>query len=95
MGKNITFIVAGSEEEIVDVTSKFVKSYGINKERRSDIIENNPKAVIGNINNNLYMKLSGEEKDELNKGRIKEKEEFETKTGECKVGEQEKLLGQS
>ena len=91
----MAFVATALEEEIVNTKPRYDKDWSIIKERRSNIMENTLKSVIRNINNNLYMKLSGEEKDELNKGRIKEKEEFETKTGECKVGEQEKLLGQS
>ena len=94
-GRNMTFVVAASEEEIVDVTPRYVKDWSIIKERRSDIMENNLKALIRNINNNLYMKLSEEEKAKLNERRIKEKEEFESKTGECKVSEEEKLPRQS
>ena len=94
-GRNMTFIVAASEEEIVDVTPRYVKDWCIIKERRSDIMENTLKAVIRNMNNNLYMKLSEEEKAKLNERRIKEKEEFESKTGECKVSEEEKLPRQS
>ena len=94
-GRVMTFIVAASEEEIVDVTPRYVKDWRIVKERRSDIMENTLKAIIRNMNNNLYMKLSEEEKIKLNERRIKEKEEFENKTGECKVSEEEKLPRQS
>ena len=41
------------------------------------------------------MKLSEEEKTKLNERRIKEKEEFESKTGECKVSAEEQLPRQS
>ena len=91
----MTFIVAASEEEIVDVTPRYIKNWCIIKERRSDIMENTLKAVIRNMNNNLYMKLSEEEKNKLNERRIKEKEEFESKTGECKVSAEEQLPRQS
>ena len=94
-GRVMTFIVAASEEEIVDVTPRYVKDWCIVKERRSDIMENTLKAIIRNMNNNLFMKLSEEEKIKLNERRIKEKEEFENKTGECKVSEEEKLPRQS
>ena len=86
----MTFVVATSDEEIVDVTPRYVKDWCIVKERRSDIMENTLKAVIRNYNNNLYNKLSDEEKNKLNERRIKEKEEFESKTGECKVSEEKK-----
>ena len=91
----MTFIVAASEEEIVDVTPRYVKDWCVVKERRSDFNENTLKAIIKNINNNLFMKLSEEEKKKLNERRIKEKEEFESKTGECKVKEEEQLPRQS
>ena len=91
----MTFIVAASEEEIVDVTPRYVKDWCVVKERRSDIMENTLKAVIRNMNNLLYMKLSEEDKKKLEERRIKEKEEFESKTGVCQVKEDEKLPRQS
>ena len=45
--------------------------------------------------NDYYFKGSDEEKKKLDERRIKEKEEFESKTGECKVSEEEKLPRQS
>ena len=94
-GRVMTFIVAASEEEIVDVTPRYVKDWCVVKERRSDIMENTLKAVIRNMNNLLYMKLSEEDKKKLEERRIKEKEEFESKTGVCQVKEDEKLPRQS
>jgi len=94
-GRVMTFIVATSNEEIVDVTPRYVKNWSIVKERRSDHMENTLKSVITNINSDLSMKLSEEEKTQLNERRIKEKEEFENKTGESKVSEEEKLPRQS
>jgi len=92
-GRVMTFIVATSDEEVVDVTPRYVKDWNIVKERRSDIMENSLKSVIQNINHDLYEKLSDEEKGKLNERRIKEKEEFESKTGN--VSEEEKLPRQS
>jgi peptide-N4-(N-acetyl-beta-glucosaminyl)asparagine amidase len=94
-GRVMTFIVAASDEEIVDVTPRYVKDWCIVKERRSEKMENNLKAVIRNYNNLLIGKLSEEEKVKLNERREKEKQEFESKTGECKVSEEEKLPRQS
>ena len=94
-GRVMTFIVAASDEEIVDVTPRYVKDWKIVKERRSEHNENTLKAVIRNINNLLILKLSDEEKNKLNERRIKEKEEFENKTGDIKVREEEKLPRQS
>jgi len=91
----MTFIVAASDEEIVDVTPRYVKDWCIVKERRSEKMENNLKAVIRNYNNLLIGKLSEEEKVKLNERRENEKKEFESKTGECKVSEEEKLPRQS
>ncbi|OUM58720.1 hypothetical protein PIROE2DRAFT_47715 [Piromyces sp. E2] len=92
-GRAMTFIVATSDEEIVDITPRYVKDWSIIKERRSDIMENTLKSVINKINNDLYMKLSDEEKNKLSERRIKEKEEFESKTGNVK--EEEKIPRQS
>ena len=94
-GRVMTFIVAASDEEIVDVTPRYVKDWCIVKERRSEKMENNLKAVIRNYNNLLIGKLSEEEKVKLNERRENEKKEFESKTGECKVSEEEKLPRQS
>ena len=91
----MTFIVASSDEEVVDVTPRYVKDWCIVKERRSEKMENNLKAVLRNYNNLLIGKLSEEEKVKLNERREKEKQEFESKTGECKVSEEEKLPRQS
>ena len=92
-GRVMTFIVATSDEEIVDVTPRYVKDWTIVKERRSDTMENSLKSVINQINNDLYKNLSEEEKDKLKERRIKEKEECDTKTGI--VSEEEKLPRQS
>ena len=61
-GRVMTFIVAASEEEIVDVTPRYVKDWAIVKERRSEKMENNLKAIINNMNNLLESKLSNEDK---------------------------------
>ena len=58
-------------------------------------MENTLKAIIRNMNNLLGGKLSEEEKKKLEERREKEKEEFEAKTGQCKVSEEEKLPRQS
>jgi len=92
-GRVMTFIVAASDEEIVDVTPRYVKDWSIIKERRSDIMENTLKRLIHEMNDDLYKKLSEEEKDKLNERRMKEKEEFESKTDN--VREEEKLPRQS
>ena len=91
----MTFIVGASDEEIVDVTPRYVKDWCIIKERRSEKMENNLKAIINNMNNLLESKLSSEEKTKLNERRKLENEEFAKKTGECKVSEDEKLPRQS
>jgi peptide-N4-(N-acetyl-beta-glucosaminyl)asparagine amidase len=94
-GRDMTFVVAASDEEIVDVTPRYVKDWCIVKERRSDIMESTLKALIRNINSNLYMKLSEEEKEKLKERRNKEDEEFGNKTNECRVSEEEQLPRQS
>ena len=81
--RNMTFVLAASEQEIVDAMPRYDKDWSIIKERRSDIMDNTLKSIIRNINNSLYMKLNREEKAKLNERRIKGKEEFESKTGEC------------
>ena len=91
----MTFIVGASDEEIVDVTPRYVKDWHIVKERRSEKMENNLKAIINNMNNLLESKLSNEEKIKLNERRKLENEEFAMKTGECKVSEEEKMPRQS
>ena len=58
----MTFVATALEEEIVNTKPRYDKDWSIIKERRSDVKENTTKPVIRNINNNLYMKLSGEEK---------------------------------
>ena len=87
----MTFIVGASDEEIVDVTPRYVKDWCVVKERRSEKMENNLKAVINNMNNLLESKLSEEDKNKLNERRKLENEEFMKKTGECKVSEEEKM----
>ena len=91
----MTFIVGASDEEIVDVTPRYVKDWCVVKERRSEKMENNLKAVINNMNNLLESKLSEEDKNKLNERRKLENEEFMKKTGECKVSEEEKMPRQS
>ena len=94
-GRVITFVVATSDEEIVDVTPRYVKDWCIVKERRSDFMENTLKAIIRNINSNLFMKLSEEEKVKLEERRKLENEEFANKTMVCQVKEEEQLPRQS
>ena len=94
-GRVITFVVATSDEEIVDVTPRYVKDWCIVKERRSDFMENTLKAIIRNINSNLFMKLSEEEKVKLEERRKLENEEFANKTMVCQVKEEEELPRQS
>ena len=92
----MTFIVGASDEEIVDVTPRYVKDWCIVKERRSEKMENCLKAIINNMNNLLESKLSNEDKIKLNERRKLEKEEFDKKTGECAiVNENEKMPRQS
>ena len=91
----MTFIVGASDEEIVDVTPRYVKDWCVVKERRSEKMENNLKAVINNMNNLLESKLREEDKNKLNERRKLENEEFMKKTGECKVSEEEKMPRQS
>ena len=94
-GRVMTFVVATSDEEIVDVTPRYVKDWCIVKERRSDFMENTLKAIIRNTNSNLFMKLSEEEKVKLEERRKKENEEFANKTMVCQVKEEEQLPRQS
>ena len=94
-GRVMTFVVATSDEEIVDVTPRYVKDWCIVKERRSDFMENTLKAIIRNINSNLFMKLSEEEKVKLEERRKLENEEFANKTMVCQVKEEEELPRQS
>ena len=94
-GRVMTFVVATSDEEIVDVTPRYVKDWCIVKERRSDFMENTLKAIIRNINSNLFMKLSEEEKVKLEERRKLENEEFANKTMVCQVKEEEQLPRQS
>ena len=94
-GRVMTFVVGASDEEIVDVTPRYVKDWAIVKERRSEKMENNLKAIINNMNNLLESKLSNEDKIKLNERRKLEKEEFANKTGESKVSEEEKMPRQS
>ncbi len=94
-GRVMTFVVAASDEEIVDVTPRYVKDWCIVKERRSDFMENTLKAIIRNINSNLFMKLSEEEKVKLEERRKLENEEFANKTMVCQVKEEEQLPRQS
>ena len=94
-GRVMTFVVAASDEEIVDVTPRYVKDWGIVKERRSEKMESNLKAIINNMNNLLESKLSEEDKNKLKERRKLESEEFANKTGECKVSEEEKMPRQS
>ena len=93
--RNMTFIVGASDEEIVDVTPRYVKDWNVIKERRSEKMENNLKAVIRNMNGLLESKLSEEEKNKLYERRKLENEEFRNKTGECNVKEEEKMPRQS
>ncbi len=59
-------------------------------------MENKLKAVINNMNNALYMKLSDEEKKKLDERRKYESEELCSKTGECKITtDEEKMPRQS
>jgi len=92
-GRVMTFIVAVSDEEIVDVTPRYVKDWNVVRERRSDAMENSLKSIIHRINQDLGVKLSEEEKGRLNERRMNEKKEFENKTG--KVSEEEKMPRQS
>ena len=91
----MTFIVGASDEEIVDVTPRYVKDWCIIKERRSERNENTLKAIINNMNNLLESKLTNEDKAKLYERRKLEKEEFDKKTGECSVSEEEKMPRQS
>ena len=91
----MTFIVGASDEEIVDVTPRYVKDWKVIKERRSEKMENNLKAVIRNMNGLLESRLSEEEKNKLYERRKLENEEFRNKTGECNVKEEEKMPRQS
>ena len=93
--RNMTFIVGASDEEIVDVTPRYVKDWNVIKERRSEKMENNLKAVIRNMNGLLESKLNEEEKNKLYERRKMENEEFRNKTGECKVKDEEKMPRQS
>jgi len=94
-GRVMTFIVASSEEEIVDVTPRYVKDWCVIKERRSEVMENNLKAVIRNWNNNLANKLNEEEKKKLEERRKYENEELGNKTNNCIIKEEEKMPRQS
>ena len=90
-----TFVVAASDEEIVDVTPRYVKDWCIVKERRSEKNENTLKAIINNMNNLLESKLNNEDKNKLYERRKLEQEEFANKTGECKISDEEKMPRQS
>ena len=91
----MTFVVAASDEEIVDVTPRYVKDWCIVKERRSEKNENTLKAIINNMNNLLESKLNNEDKNKLYERRKLEQEEFANKTGECKISDEEKMPRQS
>ena len=95
-GRVMTFITAASEEEVVDVTPRYVKDWNIIKERRREAMENILKSFILNMNNTLYMKLSDEEKKKLDERRKYENEELCNKIGECKnTTDEEKMPRQS
>lgn len=91
----MTFIVAASDEEIADVTPRYVKDWCVVKERRSEKMENELKNIMVRMNNKLESKLSEEDKIKLKERRKLENEEFEKKFGQCNVSEEEKMPRQS
>ena len=92
-GRVMTFILAHSTEEIVDVTPRYIKCWELCQERRSKENEDKLKELLEGMNISLAVNLSQEKQKEIEERHNKEQKELNDKKGSGNEVKEAELIG--
>ena len=92
-GRVMTFILAHSTEEIVDVTPRYIKCWDLCQERRSKQNEEKLNELLEGMNISLIANLSEEKQKEVEERHNREQKELNAKKGSGNEVKEAELLG--